>query len=347
MHKYSLPEKINNEEELDEILSRPLPETIEDLSEIDGDIMILGVAGKIGPTLARLIKRAIDAGGLKKRVIGVSRFTNPEVAHKMKRDGVEVISCDLLDEDAVENLPNVSNIIFMVGRKFGSEADSPLTWATNTFLPAQVSKKFRNSRIVVFSTGNVYPLVKVSSRGADEAFPPNPIGEYAQSCLGRERIFEYFCRKYGTKALFMRLNYAIDLRYGVLLDIAKKVFEGIPINLRMGYVNMIWQGDVNNIVVRSLKICDNPPQILNVTGPEIVPVRWIAQKFGKIFNKEVIFEDEEADDALLSDATKCHMIFGYPKVTLGHMINWVAHWVLINGPTFNKPTHFEVRNGRF
>ncbi|MEM1602242.1 MAG: NAD(P)-dependent oxidoreductase [Candidatus Bathyarchaeia archaeon] len=347
MRDFVLPDRIDSEEELDEILSRPTPETIKDLSEIDGDIMILGVAGKIGPTLARLVKRAVDEAGLSKRVIGVSRFSDPTIADKLKRYSIEVIPCDLLDEDAFSSLPEASNVIFMVGRKFGTEEDKTLTWATNTYIPALVAKKFRRSRVVVFSTGNVYPLVKVSLRGADESTPPAPIGEYAQSCLGRERIFEYFCKKYGTKALFLRLNYAIDLRYGVLLDVAQRVFNGIPIDLRMGYVNVIWQGDVNNIAVRALKYCSNPPEILNVTGPEIIPVRWLAKQFGKIFNKDPIFEGEEAEDALLSDASKCHMLFGYPKVTLGHMIKWVAHWVLINGPTLGKPTHFEVRDGRF
>jgi nucleoside-diphosphate-sugar epimerase len=347
MNEYLLPDKIESEEELDDLLSKPTKETIKDLSEIDGDMMILGVAGKIGPTLAKLIKRAVDEGGLDKRVIGVSRFSNPSVANKLALSGIEVISCDLLDEDAVNSLPEISNIIFMVGRKFGTEEDNTLTWATNIYLPALVAKKFRRSRIVVFSTGNVYPMVKICCRGADESVPPDPIGEYAQSCLGRERIFEYFCRKYGAKALFLRLNYAIDLRYGVLLDIAQKVFSGAPVNLAMGYVNVIWQGDVNNIAARSLKLCSNPPEILNVTGPEIIPVRWLAKQFGKIFGKEPIFEGKEAEDALLSDATRCHMIFGYPKVTLGHMIKWVAHWVTIGGPTLGKPTHFEVRDGRF
>jgi len=255
---HSLPGRVESEEELEEMLSRPTPETVKAVSRLDGDILILGVSGKIGPTLARLVKRAVEEGGLDKRVIGVSRFSTPGLREELERTGVETVSCDLLEEDEVEKLPEASNVIYMVGRKFGTEEDSSLTWAINTYIPAVVSRRFKKSRMVVFSTGNVYPLVPVSSGGADESTPPTPVGEYAQSCLGRERIFEYFSKKYGLKTLFLRLNYAIDLRYGVLLDLAKKVFEGLPIDLRMGYVNVIWQGDVNNIAVRSLELCSSP-----------------------------------------------------------------------------------------
>jgi len=339
--------KIETEEELEEIISRPTPETVEAVSKLDGDLIILGAGGKIGPTLARLAKNAVEEAKVNKRVIAVSRFSNPEVKQRLNEAGIETIPCNLLEKEDVDKLPEASNVIYMVGRKFGTKRDEPLTWATNTYIPALVAQKFKHSRIVVFSTGNVYPLVPVSSGGATESCPPDPVGEYAQSCLGRERIFEYFCKKYGTKALFLRLNYAIDLRYGVLLDVAQKVFRGVPIDLRMGYVNVIWQGDVNNAAVRALTLCENPPRILNVTGPETVSIRWLATRFGEIFGKKPIFENEEMETALLSNASEYHRLFGYPKVSLKQMIEWVAHWILINGPTLNKPTHYEVRNGRF
>jgi nucleoside-diphosphate-sugar epimerase len=342
-----LPDLVGSEPELEEILSRPMPETVKAVSRLGGDILILGVSGKIGPTLARLVKRAVDEGGLNKRVIGVSRFSTPGLREELEKIGVETFSCDLLEEEEVERLPEASNVIYMVGRKFGTQEDSSLTWAVNTYIPAIVSRRFKKSRIVVFSTGNVYPLVPVSSGGADESTPPDPVGEYAQSCLGRERIFEYFSRKYGLKTLLLRLNYAIDLRYGVLLDVAKKVFEGLPIDLRMGYVNVIWQGDVNNIAVRSLELCSSPPEIVNVTGPETVSVRWLAEKFGIVFGKKPIFKNSEMENALLSNASKCFRIFGPPTVALDQMIKWVAHWVLIGGRAFNKPTHFEAVDGRF
>ncbi|MEM3957798.1 MAG: NAD(P)-dependent oxidoreductase [Thermoproteota archaeon] len=344
---HQLPDLIESEAELDEILSRPMHETVETVSRLDGDILILGVSGKIGPTLARLVKRAVDKAGLRKRVIGASRFSTPGLKEELEKAGVETVQCDLLEENQLDNLPDASNVIYMVGRKFGTEEDSPLTWAVNTLIPAMVSRRFRRSRIVVFSTGNVYPLVPVSSGGADESTPPGPLGEYAQSCLGRERIFEYFSNKYGLKTLFLRLNYAVELRYGVLLDVAERVFEGSPIDLRMGYVNVIWQGDVNNIAVRSLELCSSPPEIINVTGPEIVSVRWLAERFGALLRREPVFTNREMETALLSNASKCFKLFGCPTVTVERMIKWVAHWVLIRGRTLNKPTHFEVTDGKF
>jgi nucleoside-diphosphate-sugar epimerase len=342
-----LPPSIETEEELEELLSRPNAETIGMMSKIKGDIIILGVSGKIGMTLARLVKRTVEEAGVNKSVIGVSRFSSPEAKETLTKIGVETISCDLLEEESVDKLPDVPNVIYMVGRKFGTETDKSVTWVINTHLPEIVAKKFRKSRMVVFSTGNVYPLVSVKSGGASESSSLEPIGEYAQSCLGRERIFEYFCRKFGSKALFLRLSYAIDLRYGVLLDVAQKVFNSAPIDLRTGYVNVIWQGDVNNIALQALTLCDNPPAILNVTGPETVSIRWLAGRFGSMFNKEPIFENEEMETAFLDNASRCHSIFGYPRVTLDHMIRWVAHWFLIGGATLDKPTHFEVRDGRY
>lgn len=341
------PSKIGTESELEEIMSKPTPETVEAISRIDGDIIILGAGGKIGPSLARTAKNAIDEARVDKRVVAVSRFSTPELRRRLSEAGIETLACNLLDSEEVNKLPEVPNVIYMVGRKFGTKGDEPMTWVTNTYIPALVAQKFRRSRIVVFSTGNVYPLVPVGSGGATESCPLDPVGEYAQSCLGRERIFEYFCRRFGTKALFFRLNYAIDLRYGVLLDVAQKVWRGEPIDLRMGYVNVIWQGDVNNAAIRALTLCRNPPRILNVTGLETVSIRWLAESFGRIFGKKPIFENEEMETALLSNASEYHRLFGYPRVPLKRMIEWVAHWVLTGGPTLNKPTHYELRNGRF
>jgi nucleoside-diphosphate-sugar epimerase len=231
--------------------------------------------------------------------------------------------------------------------KFGTEGNQPLTWATNAYIPAVVAQKFRRSRIVVFSTGNVYPLVPVGSGGARESHQLGPIGEYAQSCLGRERIFEYFGARYGTSALLLRLNYAIDLRYGVLLDVAQKVFRGTPVDLAMGYVNVIWQGDVNDAAIRCLALCSDPLRALNVTGPETISIRWLATRFGELLGEDVTFEGKESDMALLSDASEFHRLLGYPSVKLDQMIQWVAHWVSISGQTLNRPTHFEERDGRF
>jgi len=344
---YELPSRIETEDELDDILSRPTPETVEAISRIEGDILVLGAGGKIGPTLARLAKRAAVEAGINKKVIGISRFSSPEARKSLIKAGVETISRDLLEDEILDELPEAANVIYMAGRKFGTEKDRSLTWALNTYLPAIVARKFKASRIVVFSTGNVYPLVPANSGGATESTPPEPVGEYGQSCLGRERIFEYFCGRYGTKALFLRLSYAIDLRYGVLLDVAQKVFTNSAIDLRMGHVNVIWQGEVNNIAVRALALCENPPLALNATGSETVSIRWLANQFGLIFGREPIFENHEMETALLSNASKCHRTFGFPKVTLDHMMRWVAHWVSIGGATLDKPTHYEVRTGTF
>ena len=239
------------------------------------------------------------------------------------------------------------NVVFMAGRKFGATGNESLTWAMNTYLPGRVAEKYRKSRIVVFSTGNVYPLTPVSHGGATETHPVNPIGEYAQSCLGRERVFEHASNQFGTPLAILRLNYAIDLRYGILLDIAEKVYGEKHVDLTMGAANVIWQGDANAVVLRSLMHCQSPPTLLNLTGPEIVSIRWLATRFGEIFGKAPAFEGIEADTALLSNAARCHQFFGYPLISLEQMVQWVAHWVEIGGTSLGKPTKFEVRDGKF
>ncbi|MCJ8009087.1 NAD-dependent epimerase/dehydratase family protein [Lederbergia wuyishanensis] len=333
--------------ELEDFMSKPSTELIEEFAKLDGDIMILGVGGKMGPTLAKLAKRAINAAGVEKKVIGVSRFSSGTLKQVLEDYGIETIALDLLEEGAMESLPTVKNIIYMAGNKFGTYGNEHFTWAMNVYLPGKVAERFKDSRIVVFSSGNVYPLTKVGSTNCSEETPAGPIGEYAQSCLGRERVFTYFSHKNQTPILIYRLNYAIDLRYGVLLEIAKQVYEGSRIDLTTGSVNVIWQGDANEYALRSLFHCEAPPKILNITGPETISVRWLAEEFGKHFNKTAHFINEEQPTALLNNASKAHKLFGYPKVTLNEMIELVANWVKADGVTLNKPTHFQEREGVF
>ena len=317
------------------------------IAALEGDILILGVGGKMGPTLAKQAKRAIDHAGITKSVIGVSRFSTPGVQENLQEAGIETIAADLLSENHLQNLPDTQNVILMAGRKFGSTDNESLTWAMNSYMPGRVAGKFRNSRLIIFSTGNVYPLTPVSHGGATENSPVAPIGEYAQSCLSRERICTYFSSQFGTPMAILRLNYAIDLRYGILLDIAEKVYAEEPISLEMGNVNVIWQGDANAIALRTFGHCQSPPLILNVTGPETISIRYLASRFGTLFKKSPRFEGDEASTALLSNASRCHQRFGYPRVSLGQMIEWTAEWVQIDGTTLRKPTHFEVRDGKF
>jgi len=338
-----LPARFDSVEALDAFLATPTQALVDDLAAVEGDLMVLGVAGKMGPTLARLAKNAAPG----KRVIGVARFSDPAVRTQLEGWGIETLACDLLDRASVEALPRVPNIVFAAGHKFGSTDHQALTWAMNTHVPALVADTFRASRIVAFSTGNVYPLSPVGRPGASERMPPGPIGEYAQSCLGRERMFQYFGARHGTPGRLFRLNYAIDMRYGVLHDIAAKVHRGEAVDLAMGHVNVIWQGDANAQALRCLRHCTTPPTPINCTGPETIPVRWLVEQFARRFDVPVRTTGEEAPTALLSDTTEAARLFGYPVVPLGAMLDWVADWVKQGGPTLNKPTKFEVRDGRF
>jgi dTDP-4-dehydrorhamnose reductase len=334
-------------EELEVFLTEPSQALIHDVSKLDGDIMILGAGGKMGPTLAKMAKKAIDKAGLNKKVYGVSRFSKPELRNELNAFGIHTISADLLKDEDLQALPDVKNIIYMAGNKFGTVGNEHFTWAMNAYLPGRFADKFTGSRIVAFSTGNVYPLTEVISSHCSEDQPVNPIGEYAQSCLGRERVLTYFSHKNNTPMLMFRLNYAIDLRYGVLLEVARQVYNGQPIDLTMGNVNVIWQGDANEYAIRSLLHTDSPPKILNVTGPETISVRWLAEEFAKRFAKQAVFVNEEQPTALLNDASQAHKLFGYPKVTIGQMIDMTAEWVGDDGYTYNKPTHFQERQGAF
>ncbi|MCQ6267944.1 NAD(P)-dependent oxidoreductase [Fictibacillus sp. WQ 8-8] len=338
---------MNTIAELEKKLSEPSPRLIEDIRSISGDIIILGAGGKMGPTLAKMARRAADKAGLSKRIIAVSRFSSHPARIELEQEGVETIAADLLDPHQLNQLPEAENVIHMAGFKFGTVGNEAYTWAMNTYLPACVAQKFKGANIVNFSSGNVYPLTPVSKGGATETHPTGPIGEYAQSCLGRERIFEYFAHLHQIKIVHFRLNYAIDLRYGVLLDVARQVKERKPIDLNMGHVNVVWQGDANEMAIRSLRLADSPPLIINVTGPETISIRWLARQFGNLLQKEPVFLNEEKETALLSNASKAHQLLGYPNVPLQQMIEWVARWVEKDGIMINKPTHFQQREGAF
>ena len=338
---------ILDERELDELLSRPHEADREAMKRMIGDLIVLGAGGKMGPSLALLARRAADESSVRKRIIAVSRFPDPLLAAQLEQRGIEVIPSDLLEPKALDRLPDCENVIFMAARKFGTTGQEPLTWAMNTYLPGKVAERYAASRIVAFSTGNVYPLVPVRSGGSVETDRTAPAGEYAQSALGRERIFEYWSITNGTPTVLLRLNYAVDLRYGVLLDIAQKVFEQRPVDLTMPAVNVIWQGDANSVCLRALEAAQTPACILNVTGSETISVRQLALQFGERFGREPRFEGSESPTALLSNASRCHSLFGPPSVSLGQMIEWVAAWVLSAGRTFGKPTHFEQRAGIF
>ena len=342
-----IPAKITTEAQLEELLSRPAPEAVELVRKLEGDIMVLGIAGKIGPSLARMAKRACDEAGVSKRIIGVSRFRDPEEKVRIERDGIETIQGDLLNRKFLESLPKLKNVFFLAGMKFGSEDNLSMTWAMNSFLPALIAEYFRDSRIVAYSTGCVYPLVPLESGGSLETDRPEPVGEYAQSCLGRERMFEYGSGKYGTPVAIIRLNYAVELRYGVLVDIAMKVKNKLPVDLTMGYFNLIWQGDANHMVLRSLAHATSPARIINVTGQEILSVREIALEFGKHFGVEPLLQGKEAQTALLSNSSVAHDLYGHPAVPVHEVVRWVAHWITDNQRLLDKPTHFEVRNGKY
>lgn len=334
-------------EALEAKLAEPSEALIRDIAALDGDIMLLGIGGKMGPSLARLAMNAIKKAGVSKKVYGASRFSSGGLREELERDGVHTLAVDLLDDPQLQDLPDVKNVIYMAGTKFGTTGNEHFTWAMNSYLPGRVAEKYRNSRIVVFSTGNVYPLTPVLQGGATEQTTPNPNGEYGQSCLGRERVFEYFSHKYHTPITIFRLNYAIDLRYGILLEIARAVKAGQPIDITMGHANCIWQGDANEMALRSLLVCSTPPTVINVTGPETLSMRYAAEQFGLRLGREPVFTGKEADTALISNASKATRLFGYPRVTLLQMIDWIAEWVAADGITWNKPTHFQEREGKF
>jgi nucleoside-diphosphate-sugar epimerase len=338
---------IDSVEELDERLAAPSAQDQEAMRTLPGDIIILGAGGKMGPSLAKRVKRASQAAGVTRRVIAASRFSDPDIVSEFERSEIEVLRCDFLRREEVARLPASENVLFLSGRKFGSSDRPDLTWAMNTIVPANVALHYRESRFVAFSTGNVYAFVKAGTSGSVETDEPMPVGEYAQSCLGRERVFEYTSREYGTPCLIFRLNYAVDLRYGVLVDIARRVYAQQPVDLTVGWFNAIWQGDANSYALRSLELAASPPEVLNVTGPEKISVREVAEFYGRVFQRKPLFQGAESGCALLSDAALCHRLLGPPEVSLETLLEWVGHWTANGSPTLNKPTKFEVADGRF
>ncbi len=343
----SLPDRIDTEDELEELLSRPSAADVAFLESLPGDIAIVGAGGKMGPSLARRVRRATDAADRQRRVAAISRFSDKGLARGLEAHAVDAIACDLLDPAQVTTLPSFDNVLFLAGIKFGASSRPDLTWALNTIVPAHVARHYKNARIVAFSTGNVYPLTAPANGGAKETDATAPVGEYAQSCLGRERVFEHYAHEHGTRVLLFRLFYAVDLRYGVLVDIARKVQVGEPIDLGIGHANVIWQGDANSYALRSLALAEAPPRPLNITGPDVVSVRAIAERFGQRFGRPARFTNREGAVSLLGNTELCRSLLGEPEVSFDRLFEWCAHWVEIGGRSLDKPTKYERTDGRF
>jgi len=337
------PESIETLDELEDLLSQPSAALVADLNQIEGDILVLGAGGKVGPTLARMAKRAAP----QKRVVAVARFSDPAIRLRLDAWDIETIRCDLFDRDALAKVPRLPNLIFMVGRKFGTTGQEGLTWATNVHLPFLVADAFSDARIVAFSTLCVYPFADLTSRGWDETTPVGPVGEYANSCVGRERAFQHFSAQRGTPGRLVRLNYAIDLRYGILHEIASRVRRGEPIDLAPPLVNIIWQGDASEQILRTLRHCTTPTTPLNIGGPDPVAIADLAHLFAEHFGKEPIFKGQPADTAWINDTAQATRLFGPPAIELEQMVAWTAAWVAKDRPNYGKPTRCEVRDGRF
>lgn len=340
----SAPQSIDD---LEDRLSEPTDRLVKALSQLPGDIMFLGVGGKMGPTMARMARRAADLSGTRRKIFGVSRFSSTAVRENLEASGVETIACDLLDEAALAALPDAPNIISMTGFKFGASQTPATAWGMNCFLGGVIGRRFHKSRIAAFSTGNVYPLVPAASGGSVETDPPRPIGEYATTALGRERMFEFMSARYGTPLVLLRLNYATEMRYGVLVDLCRQVYEGREIDVSMGYVNVIWQRDASAMALESLGHAATPPRIVNLAGPEILRVRAVCEEFGRLLDRPARIVGTESPDALLNNGSLGHELLGRPTVSAAELIRWTADWVSRGGESLGKPTHFEARDGKF
>jgi dTDP-4-dehydrorhamnose reductase len=339
----TLPDKFASVSQLEEFMSTPSEALVEYFKHLVGDIMIIGAGGKIGPTMAMMAKKATVKAGVYKKIYAVDVMPLKSLDDK----GIDILQCDLLDRKALDHLPRAENIVFMAGRKFGSTGNEWLTWAINVMVPHNVAEVFKNSRIAVFSTGCVYPVVDVTTGGSVESDPPCPIGEYAMSCLGRERIFDYYAAEKGAKVVHIRLNYSLEMRYGVLVDIAASVFKGEPVDVTTGFINGIWQGDCCDQVLRSFAQAASPAVPLNITGPELLSVRWVANRFGELLGKEAKITGKENGRAYLSNASKANALFGNPSVPVGKVMEWIADWIQRGGENIGKPTHFETQNGKY
>ena len=342
----TLPERITSEAELEDLLAQPTDADVAAVARLEPDILILGAGGKMGPSLARRVQCAAARAGTGSRVVAVSRFSSQAARDALEADGVPTLACDFLSGPAITGLPRFPSVLYLAGRKFGTADRNDLTWATNTIVPARVAEHFVDSRLVVFSTGNVYPLVPVRGPAPTEAEPPAPVGEYAQSCLGRERVFEYGASERGTRVVLFRLFYAVDLRYGTLADVARKVWAGEPVDVTVGHVNAIWQGDANSYALRALELCASPARVLNVTGPAI-SVREAAAFFAGRFGREASITGHEGGPCLLGDASLATRLLGSPTVTTPQLMEWCAAWVESGGRSLGKPTKFERTDGRF
>jgi nucleoside-diphosphate-sugar epimerase len=341
------PEFIADIEQLEDLLSTPDEAVIEVLGALYGDLVVLGAGGKMGPTLARMARRAFDAAGVARRVIAVSRFSKPGTEDALRAHGIETLRCDLLDPEQVATLPQAPLVVYMTGLKFGTSENAGRTWAMNTYAPANAFRHYRHSRIAAFSSGNIYGMTPVSSGGSKECDSLKPDGEYAMSCLGRERMFDYFSRAYATPTSIIRLNYACELRYGVLVDLANWIWAGKPVPLAVGHLNAIWQRDANAVTLRSLAEASSPPFVLNVAGPETLRVHDVAETLGRLLDRPVTFEEEEADAAFLSDAAEMVARYGPPRTDTRRMLTWIAAWIKQGGAQHGLPTHFEVTSGDY
>ena len=339
----ALPAKLTSVAELDELLSRPSAGLVSFMKQLDGDIMVVGAGGKVGPTLTRLVQRAITAAKVQKKVVAV------DVAplNSLAAEGIDTHRCDVMDLDAVGKLPKTKNIVYLIGRKFGSTGAESLTWAVNCTVAYHAARAFQGCRIAGFSTGCVYPVMHLNSGGATEETTPEPVGEYAQSCLGRERMWDYYADQGKLDMVHIRLNYAVECRYGVLYDIGSKVWAGEPVDVTTGYANVIWQGDACNQIVQALGLASHPASILNVTGPETFSVRLVAEQFARLMGKKAEFSGQENGYGYLNNAAKANGLYGNPTVPLARIVDYTAQWIMAGGANLGKPTHFETQNGKY